>query len=78
MGMEKRLISVAYWIGILCAVVALINRGLMIIGVSLLPLAGSPAAKTPLSSKSFLDAAILFFVMAIASFAAWRARAQKS
>jgi hypothetical protein len=57
--MSKQLISVAYWIGMASTVLAIIDRGLLMIGVSVFK---------PLSPKSFLEGAVLFFVMAIASY----------
>jgi hypothetical protein len=69
MDMEKQLSTITYWIGVLSTVVALITRLLAAIGVFVFtPTAG----KVPISYRSFLDGAILFFIMAIASsVAAW-------
>lgn len=66
--MSKQLISVAYWIGMASTVLAIIDRGLLMIGVSVFK---------PLSPKSFLEGAVLFFVMAIASYVMW-AKTEKS
>lgn len=68
--MEKKLAIIAYWIGIACTVIAVIERGLAMIGVW-----GSPSVsrfiwQMQLSGKSFLDGAMLFFLMAVASSAA--------
>jgi uncharacterized membrane protein YiaA len=79
MSMENQLGKAAYWLGIVCTVIAIITRGLAMIGVWSGTLAGAAAAgKIPLSYKSFLDGAMLFFVMAIASFVATWAKAQKA
>ena len=75
--MSKQLISVAYWIGMASTVLAIIDRGLLMIGVSVFPGVASPAGKVPLSPKSFLEGAVLFFVMAIASYVMW-AKTEKS
>jgi hypothetical protein len=62
--LEKQLATTAYWIGILSTVLALIMRGLAVIGM----FAFSPTVgRNPISYKTFLDGALLFFVMAIAS-----------
>jgi len=76
--MEKQLISVAYWIGIVCTVLAVISRGLLMIGVLVFPLVASSSGKIELSPKSYLDGAMLFFVIAIASSAVMWAKTQKS
>ena len=66
--MDKQICKVSYWIGLLCTVIAIIARGLAMIGVMAGHLAGSSAAgRVPLSYKSFLDGAMLFFLMSIAS-----------
>jgi len=75
MNMEKRLCNAAYWIGVISTVVALITRGLAIVGI-FVPAMSS--GKMPLSYRSFLDGAMLFFVMAIASSVTLWAKAQKS
>ena len=69
MNMEKQLSTIAYWIGVLSTVVALITRLLAAVGVFVFT---STPGKVPISYRSFLDGAMLFFVMAIASsVAAW-------
>ena len=73
--MEKKLIGVAYWIGIICAVIAILARGLALIGVFIFPISPS---KIEFSYWSFLEGAVLFFVMAIASSVVTWAKAQKS
>ncbi len=74
--MEKQLCTVAYWIGIISTVLALVTRLLAAIGVWVFPAATS--GKIPISYKSFLDGAMLFFVMAIASSVAMWVKQQKS
>ena len=64
--LERQLATAAYWIGILCTVVAIITRGLALIGIfafSNAPVSG----RNPLSYRTFLEGAVLFFVMAAAS-----------
>jgi hypothetical protein len=69
MNMEKQLGTIAYWIGLLSTAIALITRLLAAIGVFVFT---PSAGKIPISYRSFLDGAILFFIMAIASsVAAW-------
>jgi hypothetical protein len=66
--LDKQICKVSYWIGLLCTVIAIIERGLTMIGIMAGPLAGGGAAgRIPLSYKSFLDGAMLFFLMSIAS-----------
>jgi hypothetical protein len=76
MNMEKQLCTVAYWIGVISTVLALITRLLTVVGVFVLPAATS--GKIPISYRSFLDGAMLFFVMAIASSVAIWVKQQKS
>ena len=78
--MEKQLATAAYWIGVVSTVLALIARGLAAIGVWGVPLSGGGIhpGTTPLSYKSFLDGAMLFFVMAIASSVIAWAKAQRA
>ncbi len=77
--MEKDLGIVAYWLGIVCTVIALITRGLAMLGFWATTLSGvTSSGRVVLSYKSFLDAALLFFVMAIASAVAMWAKTQKS
>ena len=76
--MEKRLSTVAFWIGIVCTVLALISRGLLMLGVLMFPLVASSPAHNQLSPRSYLDGAMLFFVMAIASSATAWAKAQRT
>lgn len=73
--MEKQLFTVAYWIGIISTVLALITRLLAAIGVFVLPVT---PGRVPISYRSFLDGAMLFFVMAIASSVAVWVKSQNS
>ena len=74
--MEKKLCTVAYWIGIISTVLALITRLLAVIGVFVFP--APTSGRIAISYKSFLDGAMLFFVMAIASSVAMWVKQQKS
>ena len=74
MNMEKQLSTVAYWIGIISTVLALITRLLAVFGVFV---STSASGKIPITYRSFLDGAILFFMMAIASSIAMWVKAQK-
>jgi hypothetical protein len=76
MNMEKQLSTVAYWIGVISTVLALITRLLAVMGVFALP--DATLGKNPISYRSFLDGAMLFFVMAIASSVAMWVKQQKS
>jgi hypothetical protein len=74
--LEKQLATAAYWIGLVSTVLAIIIRGLTVLGIFVFPV--STPGKIPISYRSFLDGAILFFIMAIASSAIVWARAQKA
>ncbi len=79
MNMEKHLGKVAYWIGIICSLLALLTRGLAMLGIWTATLAGAASpGRIPLSYRSFLDGAVLFFLMAIASSVVLWAEGQKS
>ena len=73
--MEKQVTSAAYWIGILCTIIALITRLCAMAGVFVFPVV---AGKIPLSYRTFLDGAILFFMMAIASSVVTWVKTQRS
>jgi len=75
MNMEKQLCSAAYWIGIISSVLAVIGRGLAALGIFV---STAVPGKTPISYRSFLDGAMLFFVMAIASSVTMWAKGQNS
>ena len=74
--MEKQLSKAAYWLGIICTVLALVTRGLAMVGVRVFPVA-TPGV-IPLSYRSFLDAALMFFIMAIASSVALWVKEQRT
>jgi len=76
--MEQRLSTVAFWIGIVCTLLALVSRGLLMMGVLMFPLFASTPTSIQLSPRSFLDGAVLFFVMAIAGNVASLAKTQKT
>jgi len=76
MNMEKQLGTVAYWIGVGSTVVAIVTRLLTAIGVFVFPAATE--GRIPISYRSFLDGAMLFFVMAIASSVAMWVKQQRS
>jgi hypothetical protein len=66
-NLEKRLSTTAFWIAIASTAVALITRSLALVGI----LAVEPGIRGgkyfPLTYRTFLEGAVLFFVMAIAS-----------
>ena len=58
----------AYWFGIISTVIAIIMRGLAALGIFAFPYVTNPTGgKIPVSYRTFLEGAILFFTMAIAS-----------
>jgi hypothetical protein len=78
MIVEKKLCNAAYWIGITSAVLALVTRGLAFIGVSTFQLSTIGPGTVGISYKTFLEGAVLFFLIVIASSAAIWTKAQKS
>lgn len=62
--MEKRMAILSYWLGLLCAALTVVLRGLAAIGVfpNLVPAAGSPV-----SYNTFLRGGVLLLVLSIAS-----------
>jgi hypothetical protein len=77
--LEKKLARAAYWIGIVSTALALILRGLAVLGVFVFPTTPAAAAgKNPISYRTFLEGAVLFFVMAIASAVIAWAKAQRA
>ena len=80
MNLEKQICNAAYWLGIVCTVIALVTRGLAALGIWTATLTGGGIhpGTLPMSYKSFLDGAMLFFVMAIASSVALWTKTQKS
>jgi hypothetical protein len=73
--LEKQLSIGAYWIAVVSTVLALITRLLAAMGIFVLP---QTPGKIPISYRSFLDGAMLFFIMAIASSVIAWAKAQKT
>jgi hypothetical protein len=65
-NMEKSLATIAFWIGVVCTVIALITRGLAVIGIFAFSTTYAGRGN-PISYRTFLEGAILFFIMAIAS-----------
>jgi hypothetical protein len=63
---ERKLATTAFWIGILSTALAIVMRGLAIVGI---PAYSAAYAENghPLTFRTFLEGAILFFVMAIAA-----------
>jgi hypothetical protein len=64
--MEKHLAVAAFWIGVVSTAIAIVTRGLALLGIFALQTT-SAAKGNPLSYRTFLEGAVLFFVMAIAS-----------
>ena len=63
--MEKQLSLLGYWLGLICTVLALIFRLLAAVGI-ILPRMAAPGG-TELSYLGFSHGAVLFFLLAIAS-----------
>jgi len=63
--MEKQLTIAAYWAGIVSTGIALITRALALFGI-LTSSVSVTAGTNPISYRTFLDGAQLFFLMAIA------------
>jgi len=78
MNLEKQLSMAAYWTGIVSTVLALILRGLAVLGIFVLPSGPLAGSKIPISYRTFLEGAILFFTMAIASTVIAWAKTQKA
>ena len=62
--MEKLIIKASYWLGVLCLLLSLLARALNILGPDSLHFAGSGA---PITYHSFVEAAVLFYLTAIAT-----------
>lgn len=62
--MEKYIITVSYWLGIVSLGLAFLARGLNIVGSDFLNFYNKG---NPVGYRSFLDAAALFFLTTIAS-----------
>jgi hypothetical protein len=63
--MEKQLSTMGYWLGLICTVLALILKALAALKIYA-PTVGTPGG-TSISYMSFLHGAVLFFLLAIAS-----------
>jgi len=63
--MEKQLSALGYWLGLICAVLALIFRASTALNI-IPPHMGAPGGNA-ISYMSFLHGAALFFLLAIAS-----------
>jgi hypothetical protein len=63
--MEKQLSLLGYWLGLLCTVLALIFRMFTALNI-IPPFMGLPGGSA-ISYLSFLHGAVLFFLLAIAS-----------
>jgi len=63
--MEKQLSLIGYWLGLICTVLALLFRFLTVLN-KVPPFLGAPGGSA-LSYRSFLSGALLFFLLAIAS-----------
>jgi hypothetical protein len=63
--MEKQLSALGYWLGLICAVLALILR-LFTVDNLIRPHMGAPGGNA-ISSLSFFHGAALFFLLAISS-----------
>jgi hypothetical protein len=62
--MEKQLSTIGYWLGVACTLLALLLR--LIQAFKMVPPMGIPGGLA-LSYMSFLHGAVLFFLLAIAS-----------
>jgi hypothetical protein len=63
--MEKQLSAIGYWLGLICTVLALVLKALAALKIYA-PTVGTPGG-TAISYLSFLHGAVLFFLLAIAS-----------
>jgi hypothetical protein len=62
--MEKLIAKASYWLGVTCVVLAFLARALNVVGSDSLHFLNKG---NPVGYHSFLDGALLFFVMAIAT-----------
>lgn len=62
--MEKYILMVSYWIGIICAVLAIVTRVASSLGFEMVTL---NTRGHPIDYHSLLDAALLFLFVAMAS-----------
>jgi hypothetical protein len=77
--LEKTLSTVAYWVALISTALAIIMRGLAVLGIFVFP--NTPMAagsRIPLSYRTFLEGAVLFYTMAIASSVVAWAKGQKT
>jgi hypothetical protein len=63
--MEKQLSALGYWLGLICTVLALIFRGCL--AINIIPPHMGPPGGSAVSYLSFFHGAVLFFLLAIAS-----------
>jgi hypothetical protein len=63
--MEKQLSALGYWLGLICTALALIFRAMTALNM-IPPFMGVPGGSA-ISYMSFLHGAVLFFLLAIAS-----------
>ena len=66
-NLEKQLGTAAYWIAIASTAIALIMRALALVGILAVQPGIGGGKYYPLSYRTFLEGAVLFFVMAISS-----------
>jgi hypothetical protein len=73
--MEKQILRLSYWLGVICVALAVVARILNMAGLSatLIPTRGNA-----ISFRSFVDGAILFLLTAIASTGALWLKRQNS
>jgi|HubBroStandDraft_1064217.scaffolds.fasta_scaffold257401_2 hypothetical protein len=75
--MERQLATTAYWLGIVSTVIALITRGLAMLGIFAVSTTFGGKGN-PITYRTFLEGAVLFFVMGIASSVAVWAKERKA
>ncbi len=63
--MEKQLSLLGYWLGLICTVLALILRLVTVFNATALRI--GPLGGNPIGYVTFLHGAVLFFLLAIAS-----------
>ena len=63
-SMEKSILTISYWLGVLCTVLAVAMRVLNMLGVSFYEVM---TRGNPIAFRTFLNGAMLFFLAAIAS-----------
>ena len=62
--MEKSILTISYWLGVMCTVLAVAMRVLNMLGVSFYEIM---TRGNPIAFRTFLNGAMLFFLAAIAS-----------